>query len=108
MLNLLMKKLKILTLVYQCEYEVLSINDDMSTNDPFQEQSSTNNTVEEPSAVAKPTILEDAYEASTTSTNLVSDKATKSTTLSAIFFSQVEIMMIWLIILMHLMMLKTS
>jgi len=64
----------------QCEYNVLSINDDMSTNDLFQKQSCENNIMEEPSAVEETTILEDASEASTIATDLVNDKATNSTT----------------------------
>jgi len=64
----------------QCEYNVLSINDDMSTNDLFQKQSGDNNTMEEPSAVENPTICEDAFETSTTATDLVNDKVVESTT----------------------------
>jgi len=61
--------------VSQYEYKFLSIKDDMSTNDFFQEQSCENNTMEEPSAVEEPKILEDAFKASTTTTDLVNDKA---------------------------------
>jgi len=69
----------------QCEYKVLSINDDMSIDDLFEEQSCENNTMEEPSEVEEPTIFEDAAEASTIATHLVNDKAAKSTTSSADF-----------------------
>ena len=44
----------------QCEYKVVPIDEDMSTNDHFQEQSCEDNTIEEPSAVEEPTIFEDA------------------------------------------------
>ena len=83
----LMKKLKILTQTYllmdmlmmlnvniKSEYKVVPINEDMSTNDHFQEQSCENNTMEEPSAVEEPTIFEDATEASTIATDLVNDE----------------------------------
>ena len=63
----------------------------MSTNDLFQEQSYENNTMEEPSAVEEPTVLEDAAEASTIATDLVNDEAANSTTSSAGFCSQDEI-----------------
>ena len=75
----------------QCEYKVLSIDDDMSVDDLFEEQSCENNTMEEPSAVEEPTIFEDAAEASTISTNLVNDEATDSTSSSAYFCLQDEI-----------------
>ena len=38
-----------------CEYKVVPVDDVMSTNDHFQEQSCENNTMEEPSAVEQPT-----------------------------------------------------
>jgi len=66
----------------------------MSTNDLFQEQSYENNTMEEPSAVEEPTILEEAFEASTIAIDLVNDKVAKSTTLGANICSQDEIMRI--------------
>jgi len=71
----------------QCEYKVLSIDDDMSINDLFEEQSCENNRSE----VEEPTIFEDVAEASTIVTNLVNDKVAKSTTSSADFCSQDEI-----------------
>jgi len=46
----------------QCEYKVLSIDDNMSIDDLFEEQSVADNTMEEPSAVEEPTIFEDAAE----------------------------------------------
>jgi len=73
------------------EYNVLSINDDIITNDIFQEQSCENNTMEEPSVLEETIILEYAYETSTTATDLINDKATKLTTLGANFCSQDEI-----------------
>jgi len=75
----------------QCEYKVLSIDDDISINDLFEEQSVENNTMEEPSAVEEPTIFEDAAEASTIATDLVNDEAADSTTSSVDFCSQDEI-----------------
>jgi len=78
----------------QCEYKVLSIDDDMSIDDLFEEQSCEKNTMEEPSAVEEPTIFEDAAEASTIATYLVNDEAADSTTSNADFFSQGEIMRI--------------
>ena len=63
-----------------CEYKVVPVDDVMSTNDHFQEQSCENNTMEEPSAVEEPTIFEDAAEASTIATDLVNDEAVYSTT----------------------------
>jgi len=75
----------------QCEYKVVPVDEDMSTNDHFQEQSCENNTMEEPSAVEEPTIFEDAAEASTIATDLVNDEAADSTTSSADFCSQDEI-----------------
>ena len=75
----------------QCEYKVLSIDDDMSINDLFEEQSCEDNTMEEPSAVEEPTIFIDAAETSTTTTDLVNDEAADSTTSSAYFSSQDEI-----------------
>ncbi|QCE03952.1 hypothetical protein DEO72_LG8g1984 [Vigna unguiculata] len=75
----------------QCEYKVLSVSDDMSTNDLFHEKSCENNTMDEPSVVEEPTICEDAVEASTIATNLVNDEAANSITSSADFRSQDEI-----------------
>ena len=75
----------------QCEYKVLSIDDDLSIDDLFEEQSCEDNTMEEPSAVEEPTILIDAAEASTTTTDLVNDEAADSTTSSAYFSSQDDI-----------------
>ena len=75
----------------QCEYKVLSVNDDMSTNDLFDEQSCENNTMEEPSEVEEPMIFEDVAEASTIAIDLVNDEAADSTTSSANFCSQYEI-----------------
>jgi len=78
----------------QCEYKVLSIDYDTSIDDLFEDQSCENNTIKEPSAVEEPTIFEDAAEASTIATDLVNDEATNSTTSSADFCSQGEIMRI--------------
>ncbi|QCD86842.1 hypothetical protein DEO72_LG3g1369 [Vigna unguiculata] len=75
----------------QYEYKFLSVNDDMSTNNIFHEQSCENNTMEEPSEVEEPTIFEDVTEASTIATNLVNDEAADSTTSRANFCSQDEI-----------------
>jgi len=75
----------------QFEYKVVPINDDMSTNDLFHEQSCENNTMEEPSEVEEPTVFEDVAEASTIVTDLVNDEAANSTTSSADFCSQDEI-----------------
>jgi len=55
----------------QCEYKFLSINDDIGTNDLFHEQSCEKNAMEEPSIVEESTILEDTFESSTTTINLV-------------------------------------
>jgi len=66
----------------------------MSKNDPFQEQSCENNTMEEPNVVEEPTILEDTPKASTTTTDLVNNEATKSNTSGANGFPQDEIMRI--------------
>jgi len=77
-----------------CEYKVVPVDDVMSTNDHFQEQSCENNTIEEPSVVEEPTVFEDAAEASTIATDLVNDEAANSTTSSADFCSQGEIMRI--------------
>jgi len=77
--------------VAQCEYKVLPVDEDMSTNDHFQEQSCEDNTMEEPSAIEEPTIFEDAVEAYTIATDLVNDEAANSTTSSAGFCSQDEI-----------------
>jgi len=78
----------------QCEYKVVPVDEDMSTNDHFQEQSCENNTIEEPSAVEEPTIFEDAAKASTIATNLVNDEAAESTTPGENFCSEEEIMRI--------------
>jgi len=78
----------------QREYKVLYVTDDMSTNDPFQEQSYENNTMEEPSEVEEPTIFEDAVETSTIATSLVNDKAIESTTSSENCCTKDEIMRI--------------
>jgi len=59
---------------YEYEYKVIFVDEDMNTHDPFQEPSSENNTMEEPSQVEKPMIFEDAVEASITATSLVNDK----------------------------------
>jgi len=75
----------------QYEYKVLSVDDDISLDDIFEDQSCEDNTMEEPSVVEEPTIFEDAAEASTIATDLVNDEAAKSTPSSAIFFSQDEI-----------------
>jgi len=77
-----------------CEYKVVSVDDVMSTNDHFQEQSCENNTIEEPSAVEEPTIFEDAAEASTIATDLVNDEAAESTTLGENIYSEDESMRI--------------
>jgi len=78
----------------RCEYKVLFVDDVMSIDDLFEEQSCENNTMKEPSAVEEPTIFEDAAEASTIATYLVNDEAADSTTSSADFCSQGEIMRI--------------
>ena len=75
----------------QFEYKVLSVNDVMGSNDHFREQSCETNTMEEPSVVEEPTIFEDVAEASTIATNL---EAANSTTSSADFCSQDEIIRI--------------
>jgi len=75
----------------QCEYKVVPVDEDMGTNEHFQEQSCENNTMEEPSAVEEPTIFEDLAEASTIATNLVNDEAIESTTSDGNFCSQDEI-----------------
>ncbi|QCD93326.1 hypothetical protein DEO72_LG5g1399 [Vigna unguiculata] len=77
-----------------CEYKVVPVDDVMSTNDHFQEQSCENNTMEEPSAVEEPTIFEDATEASTIATDLVNDEAVESTTPGENFCLEDEIMRI--------------
>jgi len=64
----------------------------MSTNDHFQEQSCEDNTIKEPSVVEKPTVFEDAAEASTIATDLVNDDAVESTTPGENFCSEDEIM----------------
>ncbi|QCD87167.1 hypothetical protein DEO72_LG3g1701 [Vigna unguiculata] len=73
---------------------VVLVDDVMSTNDHFQEQSCENNTIEEPSAVEEKTIFEDAAEASTITTDLVNDDVAKSTTPGENFCSEDEIMRI--------------
>ena len=78
----------------QWEYKVLCIDNDMSINDLFEEQSCENNTMEEPSAIEEPTIFKDVAEASTIATDLVNDEVADSTTSSADFCSQGEIMRI--------------
>jgi len=78
----------------QCEYKIVPVDDDMSTNDHFQEQSCEDNTIEEPSAVEEPTLFEDATEASTIATDLVNDEAAESTTPGGNFCSEDEIMRI--------------
>ena len=78
----------------QYEYKVLSVDDDISLDDIFEDQSCEDNTMEEPSVVEEPTIFEDAAEASTIATDLVNDEAIDSTTSSADFCSQGEIMRI--------------
>ncbi|QCE00106.1 hypothetical protein DEO72_LG7g1392 [Vigna unguiculata] len=78
----------------QCEYKVVPVDEDMSTNDHFQEQSCENNTMEEPSAVEEPTIFEDAAEASTIATDLVNHEAVESTTPGENFCSEDEIVRI--------------
>jgi len=75
----------------QCEFKVLSIDDDMSIDDLFEEQSCEDNTMEERSAVEEPTIFIDEAEAFTTTTDLDNDEAADSTTSSAYFSSQDEI-----------------
>ncbi|QCD86288.1 hypothetical protein DEO72_LG3g809 [Vigna unguiculata] len=77
-----------------CEYKVVPVDDVMSTNDHFQEQSCENNTMEEPSAVEEKTVFEDAAKASTIATDLVNDEAVESTTLGENFCSEDEIMRI--------------
>ena len=66
----------------------------MSIDDLFEEQSCENNTMEELRAVEEPTIFEDAAEASTIATDLVNDEVADSTTSSADFCSQGEIIRI--------------
>jgi len=75
----------------QCEYKCVPVDEDMSTNDHFQEQSCEDNPIEEPSAVKEPTIFEDAAEASTIATDLVNDEAAESTTPGENSCSQDEI-----------------
>ncbi|QCE03779.1 hypothetical protein DEO72_LG8g1805 [Vigna unguiculata] len=77
-----------------CEYKVVPVDDVMSTNDHFQEQSCENNTMEKPSAVEEKTVFEDASKASTIATDLVNDEAIESTTLGENFCSEDEIMRI--------------
>ncbi|QCD92815.1 hypothetical protein DEO72_LG5g884 [Vigna unguiculata] len=78
----------------QCEYKVVPVDEDMSTNDHFQEQSCENNTLEEPSAVEEPTVFEDATEASTIAIDLVNDEVVESTTPGETFCSEDKIMRI--------------
>jgi len=78
----------------QCEYKVLSIDDDMSIDDLFEEQIYENNTMEEPSTVEEATIFEDVAQTSTIATDLVNDEAADSTTSSVNFCSQGEILRI--------------
>jgi len=78
----------------QSEYKVVPVDEDMSTNDHFQEQSCENNTIEEPSAVEEKTVFKDAAEASTIATNLVNDEAAESTTPGENICSEDEIMRI--------------
>ena len=77
-----------------CGYKVVPIDEDMSTNDHFQEQSCENNTMEEPSAVEELIVFEDAAEASIIATDLVNDEAVESTTPGENFCSEDEIMRI--------------
>jgi len=77
-----------------CEYKVVPVDDVMSTNDHFQEQSCENNTIEKPSAVEEPTVFEDVAEASTIATDLVNDEAVESITPGENFCSEDEIMRI--------------
>jgi len=78
----------------QCEYKGVPVYEDMSSNDHFQYQSFKNNIMKEPSAVEETSILQDASEASITTSDLVNDEVAKSTTLGEVFCSQDEIMMI--------------
>jgi len=78
----------------QCEYKVVPVDEDMRTNDHFQEQNCENNTMEEPSVVEEPIVFEHAAEASTIATDLVNDEAAKSTTPGENFCSKDEIMRI--------------
>jgi len=78
----------------QCEYKVIPVDEYMSTNDHFQEQTCEDNTIEEPSAVEDLIVFEDASEASIIVTDLVNDEAAESTTLGENFWSEDEIMRI--------------
>jgi len=78
----------------QCEYKVIPVDEDMSTNDHFQEQSCEDNKIKEPSAVEESTVFGDAVEASTITTDLVNDEAVESTTPGENFCSKDEIMWI--------------
>jgi len=78
----------------QCEYKVVPVDEDMSTNDHFQEQNCEDNTLEEPSAVEEPTVFKDATEASIIAIDLVNDEAVESTTVGEKFCSEDEIMRI--------------
>ena len=86
----------------QCEYKVVPIDENMITNDHFQEQSCEDNTMEEPSAVEEPIVFEVAAEASTIATNLVDDEAVESTTPGENFCLEDEIMRITDDLLNHL------
>ncbi|QCD81429.1 hypothetical protein DEO72_LG2g1755 [Vigna unguiculata] len=66
-----------------CGYKVVPIDEDMSTNDHFQEQSCENNTMEEPSAVEELIVFEDAAEASIIATDLKSRTIHASTPVTA-------------------------
>jgi len=78
----------------QCEYKVIFFYENMSTRDLFQEQSFENNAMKEQGVVEEPMIFEDASEASTTSIDLVNNKAIESATSNANFCSQDEIIRI--------------
>jgi len=86
----------------QCEYKIVPVDEDMSTNDHFQEQNCEDNTIEEPSAVEEPTVFEDAAEASTIATDLVNDEVVESTTPGENFCSEDEIIRITDDLLNHL------
>ena len=75
----------------QCEYKIVPVDEDMSTNDHFQEQNCEDNSMEEPSVVEEPTVFEDAAEASTIATDLVNDEAAESTTPGAKFCSEMRL-----------------
>jgi len=75
----------------QCEYKVVLVDKDISTNDHFQEQSCDDNKIEEPSVVEEKTVFEDEAEASTIATDLVNDEAAESTTPGAKFCSEMRL-----------------